>query len=314
MLSPRAAIAAVLTCAVTIAFTFASPRTSDQTRMLYRPAQTPVGEVIINEVDCDTPGSDLAEFVELFDGGVGNTPLDGYVVVFFNGGAVNDASYAAFDLDGFTTDVSGYFTLGNAAVPGVDLVFSNGLLQNGPDAVAIFAANGSDFPNGTPITTTNIRDALVYANSTTTDAGLLVLLNAGQLQVNENATGTTTTVSMQRVPNGSGGARNTDTYQVNVPTPDGPILLPTSASLLLSGRVTNSLGTGIARVQITIEGGGLETPRSALTTSFGYYKVRGLSVGTYVVTVSAKRYTFAVPTRTLNMVDNVAGFDFVAEP
>ena len=29
--------------------------------------------VIINEVDSDTPGSDAAEFVELYDGGTGNT-------------------------------------------------------------------------------------------------------------------------------------------------------------------------------------------------------------------------------------------------
>ena len=32
--------------------------------------------VIINEVDADTPGVDAAEFVELYDGGAGNTPLD----------------------------------------------------------------------------------------------------------------------------------------------------------------------------------------------------------------------------------------------
>ena len=56
--------------------------------------------VIINEIDADTPGTDTAEFVELYDGGVGNTPLDGLVVVFYNGNG--DLSYAAFDLDGFT--------------------------------------------------------------------------------------------------------------------------------------------------------------------------------------------------------------------
>src|SRR5690606_10235748 len=31
--------------------------------------------VLINEVDSDTPGTDTAEFVELYDGGRGNTPL-----------------------------------------------------------------------------------------------------------------------------------------------------------------------------------------------------------------------------------------------
>ena len=38
--------------------------------------------MVINEVDADTAGSDALEFVELYDGGVGNTPLDGLVVVF----------------------------------------------------------------------------------------------------------------------------------------------------------------------------------------------------------------------------------------
>ena len=60
ILSPRAAIAAVLTCAVTIVFTFASPRAFDAKQNPPRLTQTPVGDVIINEVDCDTPGTDLA--------------------------------------------------------------------------------------------------------------------------------------------------------------------------------------------------------------------------------------------------------------
>ena len=46
---------------------------------------------MINEVDADTPGNDAAEFVELYDGGVGNTSLDGLVLVFFNGGTGADA-------------------------------------------------------------------------------------------------------------------------------------------------------------------------------------------------------------------------------
>ena len=44
-----------------------------------------VASIIINEVDSDTPGTDVLEFVELYDGGVGNTSLTGKVVVFFNG-------------------------------------------------------------------------------------------------------------------------------------------------------------------------------------------------------------------------------------
>ncbi len=82
--------------------------------------------VIINELDSDTPGADAAEFVELYDGGVGNTSLSGLVLVFYNGS--NDLSYRAIDLDGFSTNAAGYFTVGNAAVPGVDLTFPGNIL------------------------------------------------------------------------------------------------------------------------------------------------------------------------------------------
>src|SRR6185295_11491798 len=191
-------------------FTTAAPPTPT-------PTPTPVAtNVIINEIDADTPGSDTAEFIELYDGGVGNTSLNGLVLVLFNGSG--DVSYNAFDLDGKTTDANGYFVLGNAAVPGVDMVVSNGFLQNGQDAVALYAANGSDFPNGTAVTTTNLRDALVYDNGEADDLGLLPLLNAGQPQVNEGGASN----SIGRCPNGSGGPRNTSTYQQGAPSSDGP--------------------------------------------------------------------------------------------
>jgi hypothetical protein len=49
------------------------------------PAPPVATNVVINEVDSDTPDADVAEFVELYDGGVGNTSLTGLVLVFFNG-------------------------------------------------------------------------------------------------------------------------------------------------------------------------------------------------------------------------------------
>ena len=184
------------------------------------PAPPVATNVIINEVDSDSPGSDAAEFVELYDGGTGDTPLEGLVVVFFNGSS--DLSYAAFDLDGFRTDADGYFTLGNPGVPGVDLVFNpgaSGLLQNGADAVALFAGNASDFPNNTAATITNLQDAIVYDTDDADDPELLALLNPAQPQVNENGGGSGDTQSSQRCPNGVGGARNTSTYLQGAPTP-----------------------------------------------------------------------------------------------
>ncbi|MBK6344315.1 MAG: hypothetical protein IPF68_00005, partial [Bacteroidales bacterium] len=173
--------------------------------------------IIINEVDSDTPGTDAAEFIELYDGGAGNTPLDGYVVVLFNGS--NDLSYAAYDLDGFSTDANDYFVIGNTGVPGVSIVFAGNFLQNGADGVALYTDNASNFPNNTPITSTNLVDALVYDTNDGDDAGLLVLLNSGEPQVSESGRLKGDLHSSQRLPNGSGGARNTSTYDQTLPTP-----------------------------------------------------------------------------------------------
>jgi uncharacterized protein len=166
--------------------------------------------IVINEVDTDTPGTDEAELVELFDGGVGNTSLDGLAIVFFNGS--NDASYAAFDLDGLSTDADGFFVLGNAAVANVDLVFSNNLLQNGADAVALYASDAANFPNNTPVSAINLVDAVVYDTSDSDDTGLLNGLGQA-IQFDENANGDGANQSNSRVPDQTG------TFVAQSPTP-----------------------------------------------------------------------------------------------
>ena len=183
------------------------------------------GKVMINEIDADTPGSDTAEFIELYDGGSGNTPLDGLVVVLYDGGLTpftGNQVYAAFDLTGMSTDANGYFVLGNPGVPHAGLTFDPGqfgLLQNGPDAVALYIGHASDFPVGKIVTTGNLLDAVVYGTDDPAPANLMPLINAGQRIVNENSTGSGTTQSSQRCPNGMGGFRNTSPYYPGAPTP-----------------------------------------------------------------------------------------------
>src|SRR6185369_5237210 len=160
------------------------------------PSPTPATNVIINEVDSDTPSTDDAEFIELYDGGVGNTSLNGLVLVCFDGSS--NWAYALFDLNGRSTDANGYFVVGDAAVPGVDLVSSFNFLQNGEDAVALYAGSVFDFPIGIPVPTTNLRDAVVYDTSDPFDPELAVLLNPGQPQINEDAGGHGETQSIGR--------------------------------------------------------------------------------------------------------------------
>ncbi len=164
-------------------------------------------QIIINELDADTAGTDTMEFLELYDGGVGNTALDGLVLVLYNGS--NNLSYNAIDLDGFTTDADGYFVIGNAAVPNVSIVIPSNGLQNGADAVGLYTGDGTGFPNGSAVSMVDLIDALVYDTNDSDDPELLVLLITGESQVNEAGAGDKDAHSSQRVPNGSGGARNT---------------------------------------------------------------------------------------------------------
>ena len=238
-LNPTADLPSNTTCTVTVTADQISdtdttdPPDSMASDVVFSFATPPAGagKVIINEIDADTPGSDTAEFVELYDGGVGNTPLDGLVVVFYDGGTgTSKASYAAFDLDGYSTDANGYFVMGNPGVAGASLVFNPGefgLLQNGPDAVGLYIGNATDYPAGTNATTTNLLDAVVYGTDDPNASGLLPLLNAGQPIANENAAGNSQTQSNQRCPNGQGGARNTTPYYPGAPTPGSANTCPT---------------------------------------------------------------------------------------
>ncbi|EGF91483.1 hemolysin-type calcium-binding repeat 2 copies family protein [Asticcacaulis biprosthecium C19] len=193
--------------------------TDSQASVTITDSDIPESTLVINEIDSDTPGTDAAEFVELFDGGAGNTSLTGYVVVLYNGS--NDLSYAAYDLDGYTTDENGYFVLGNTGVPSVDLVFNGNFLQNGADAVALYYGSASDFPNNSgfgPAQT--LIDAIVYDTDDADDTGLLTGLGE-TVQYNESAGGTPADHALARTPNGEGGfvAQGPTPGTSNDPTP-----------------------------------------------------------------------------------------------
>lgn len=179
-------------------------------------ALTPPADLLINEIDC-SQSSDTLEFVEIYDGGVGNYPLEPFVLVFYDG--TTDQIYYSVDLDGQTTDSLGYFVLGNPALIESDMNFPAGTLQNGADAVALYLDEATNLPIGTPATTTNLEDALVYGTNDPVDVQLLTLLNMGQPQINEDGLGEMEKHSCSRLPNGSGGQRNTITYKPAIPTP-----------------------------------------------------------------------------------------------
>lgn len=172
--------------------------------------------IVINEIDSDNTGTDAAEFIELY--GPANESLDGLVLVFLNGN--NNASYYAQDLDGFSLNNDGFFLIANPGVALADVTFTNNLLQNGQDGVALYYGNAEDWVNGTVAVSDNLVDLVVYGTADADDLELLALLNPGQPQLDEWANGFEAggMESNARIPDG-GTQLNTDSYVQQLPTP-----------------------------------------------------------------------------------------------
>ncbi|HSD14084.1 MAG TPA: endonuclease [Flavobacterium sp.] len=175
------------------------------------------GQIVINELDSDTPSTDVLEFIEL-KSATPNFPLDGYVVVFFNATSTapysGTLSYYAIDLDGLVTDGNGNVLLGNLQVsPAPSYIIPQATIQNGPDAVAIYLGDATDFPLNTPASSANVIDAFAYSNSATTQPTALMAIFGETVCYNEAVNGTANAPlqSIQRKTDG--------TYEVKTPTP-----------------------------------------------------------------------------------------------
>ena len=201
--------------------------------LLFLSALASSQDLVINELDCDTPGIDNLEFIEI-KSAMPNQVISNRVLVFFNGSnSGNDSSYFVIDLDGQKTDGNGILLIGSASVaPYPQIIIPVSVIQNGADAVAIYTGTPDDFPNLTPATINNLMDVIVYDTS---DADDTVLLNTFRADPRFS--------SLQQINEGSGNntnsiKRNNDgTYSVGLPSPrqinegSGVILNPISVSV-----------------------------------------------------------------------------------
>ena len=173
-------------------------------------AAPPAPPVVINEIDPNTPGTDVAEFVELI--GPPNTPLAGLTLVFFNGS--NNQPYFTLDLAGQTTSAQGTFVVGNTGVAGVTpatTIPSNGL-QNGPDGVALYTGGAPTAP-----TVAGLVDAIVYGSGADAQTLATALGLPQTYSFDENYEGTADTQSLARLNTGAGVSA---LLYVQTPTPN----------------------------------------------------------------------------------------------
>jgi len=158
--------------------------------------------LVINEIDADDSGTDDEEFVELYNASSeASVQLSPYILVLFNGNATDDVSYTTIDLAGVSLPPEGFFVIGNSAV-NPDVTIPNNTVQNGADAIGLYRADASAFPDGTEPTTTGLEDAFVYGTNDAEDSALLAALGE-TVQYDEDENGNKDTESIQRFPDGS---------------------------------------------------------------------------------------------------------------
>ena len=156
--------------------------------------------VIINEIDYDQPGTDNAEFIELFNSGASAISLNDYSIDLING---RDSSvYRSIDLSGFDIGANGYFVVCGDAnlVANCDYSFTaaSSWMQNGaPDALALYE-------------NTNLLDSLSYE-------GVLPPFTEGDyLTISDNNTDIN---SLARIANGIDSNNNALDFQLGCITP-----------------------------------------------------------------------------------------------
>lgn len=89
---------------------------------------------------------------------------------------------------------------------------------------------------------------------------------------------------------------------------------PTAANATIGGQLRTAGGSGLRNAVVTLSNTTTGETRSMQTGAFGRYYFDDLAVGqTYLVSVEAKRYQFAAPTRIINLAENVTDADFISE-
>lgn len=188
-----------------------------------RPAFAPAGQdtfsgfagltkLLINEVDYDQQGDDLAEFVELYNPNAGPVDLSGYVLVLVNGNtpaapALYQSPAGGIALSG-SIPANGYAVVSNAGV-----VVPQGVIQ-----IVAFAANGTlqnGGNDGLQLRTAAgvVVDALLYETQATVDAALLGFGEGTPFSGSDSGSGLQ---SVARCPNGTDSDDNASDFEISV--------------------------------------------------------------------------------------------------
>lgn len=89
-------------------------------------------------------------------------------------------------------------------------------------------------------------------------------------------------------------------------------IAPTAAAASLSGRIKTEAGKGIRNVRLILTNAATGEIFYASSGSFGFYRFENLAVGQgYILTISAKRFTFNPNTIYISLSGDLTETDFI---
>jgi hypothetical protein len=170
---------------------------------------------------------------------------------------------------------------------------------NTPGQIICSVAN---FPNNNPASSTDQIGEIADANNQ--------LLLRITFTVAANAASGPTPVTLSGV-----NASNDAAANLAISSQNGVVNIsgPTAADASISGSVTTADGRGIRNARLILTNAATGETRSALSSSFGYYRFDGVPVSqTYVLTINSKRFRFEPNTRVISLPDNLTDENFTA--
>ena len=166
-----------------------------------------------------------------------------------------------------------------------------------PDLSGDQGAQSAGFTASTPVQNVLFTSSFIsFAGSTSRDLGLTFSSVQPVYSL-----GTTFLSSFTAAGAGTFATNQLPTFQ----------LVPTAATVSVSGQVLAPKGRGLANARVTLTNSSGET-FSTLTDSFGYYQFSDVVAGdTVIIEVKSKLYTY--PVQVLNLSEETNGLNFVAQ-
>jgi hypothetical protein len=149
------AVVAVVLCGFYLTFTW-QPSNAQ--------ADDTLPSIWIDQVGSNPNNASQLGYIQLFDGGAGESTLSGLVVALING--EGDLVQAVYPLTDLRTNADGYFVLGsNILTPSPDLAFSAEMLLADVSQVALYPAEGISLTVGAALPSTPALDRLFVRTS-----------------------------------------------------------------------------------------------------------------------------------------------------